>query len=64
VKKTIKLTPTIAPKNCTQKVTYSSSNIKIAKVSAKGVITGVKKGTCKIYVKCGSKKATVKVTVK
>jgi hypothetical protein len=64
VKKTVKLTPTITPKNCTQKVTYSSSNMKIAKVSPKGVITGVQKGTCKIYVKCGSKKVTVKVTVK
>jgi hypothetical protein len=63
VNKTYKLTPTITPSNCTQKITYSSSNAKIAKVSSSGKITGVKKGTCRVYVQCGSKKITVKVTV-
>ena len=49
-----------------KKVTWKSSNPKVAKVSAKGVITGVKPGTCTITAtaKDGSKKkAKCKVTV-
>lgn len=46
------------------KVTFNSSAKSIAKVSAKGKVTGVKKGTCKITVKAGSLTKTVKVTVK
>ena len=49
-----------------QKVTWSSSDTKIAKVSSKGVVTGVKSGTATITVKTaeGSFKAQCKVTVK
>ena len=32
-----------------RKVTYETTNPKIAKVSKKGVITGKKKGTCCVY---------------
>ena len=48
------------------KITYKSSNSKIAKVNAKGKVTAVKAGSCKITVKVkGAKKAaTCKITVK
>lgn len=47
------------------KVTFTSSNKKIATVNSKGIITARKKGTCKITVKTyNGKKAVVKVTVK
>lgn len=48
------------------KVTWSSSNKKIATVSKKGKITAKKKGTCTITVTAdkGGKTATIKVTVK
>ena len=57
------LKPVIAPVTSQQKVTYSSSNKKVATVSSKGVITAKKAGTAKITVKSGSKKVTVTVTV-
>ncbi|MFR7388606.1 MAG: Ig-like domain-containing protein [Blautia faecis] len=38
-----------------QKVTYTTSNKKVATVTAKGVITAKKKGTATITVKSGSK---------
>lgn len=47
----------------TSKFTYKSMNKKIAKVNKYGVITGVKKGSTKIRVKCGSKTVYVKVKV-
>ena len=47
-----------------QKVKYSTSNKKIATVSANGVIQAKKKGTVTITIKCGSLKKTCKVTVK
>lgn len=49
-----------------QKVTWSSSDTKIAKVDSKGVVTGVKLGTVTITAKTaeGSFKAQCKVTVK
>lgn len=56
------LRTTRAPLTTQQKVTYSSSNKKVATVSSKGVIKAKKKGTAKITVKSGSKKK--KITVK
>ena len=48
-----------------EKVTFKSTNKKVAKVTKKGVVKAVKKGKCKITVKTASgKKAVVKVTVK
>lgn len=47
-----------------QKVTWSSSNKKVATVSAKGKITAKKRGYCKITAKYGKKKLIYKVTVK
>lgn len=52
------------PLTSQQKLTYSSSSKKIAKVDKKGRITAVKKGKATITVKSGSKKVKIKVTVK
>ena len=46
------------------KVTYTSSNKKVATVTSKGVVKGVKKGTATITVKCNGMTAKFKVTVK
>lgn len=64
----ITLSPVIKPANATnQKLTYTSSNKNIAKVSSKGVVTLKKKGTVTITCKAkdgSKKKAKVKITVK
>lgn len=61
--KKVTLKPVISPITSAQKVSYSSSNKKIASVSKNGVITAKKSGTAKITVKSGSKKFVVTVTV-
>ncbi|MCD7715707.1 MAG: Ig-like domain-containing protein [Lachnospiraceae bacterium] len=62
--KTYTIKPTISPITSVQKVTYSSSNKKVATVNSKGKITAKKKGTATITVKSGSKSVKIKVTVK
>ena len=63
--KKVKLKAKLKPAIATEKVTFKSSNKKVAKVTKKGVVKAVKKGKCKITVKTASgKKAVVKVTVK
>lgn len=63
--KKVKLKAKLKPANATEKVTFKSSNKKVAKVTKNGVVKAVKKGKCKITVKTASgKKAIVKVTVK
>ena len=47
-----------------KKVKYTTSNKKVAKVSKKGVIKGLKKGKATITVNADGKKFKVKVTVK
>lgn len=64
VKKTAILKPVLAPKNSTEKITYKSSNTKVATVNSTGKITAKKKGTAYIYVKSGSKTVKCKVVVK
>ncbi len=59
--KTLKLKAKAVPKG---KITYKSSNKKIATVNKKGVVKGVKKGNCKLTLKCNGVKKTVKVKVK
>ena len=46
------------------KVTWKSSNKKVASVSPKGKVTAKKKGTVTITAKMGKKKLTCKITVK
>lgn len=65
--KTVKLKATLNPTNATnKKVTWKSSNKKVATVTSSGVVKGVKKGTATITVTTadGKKKASCKVTVK
>lgn len=57
------LTPVISPVSTLDKVTYTSSNKKVATVSKSGLITAKKSGTAKITVKSGKKKVTVTVKV-
>ena len=64
VKKKLTLVPVIYPITSVQKVTYKSSNKKVATVSSKGVVTAKKKGKTVITVKSGSKKVSIKITVK
>ena len=62
--KTLTLKPAVTPLTSVQKVTYRSSNKKVATVTSKGVIKAKKKGTAVITVKSGSKTAKCKITVK
>ena len=62
--KTIKMTTTLNPVTSADKITYSSQNKKIATVSSKGTIKGIKAGTTKITVKAGNKKLVITVKVK
>lgn len=63
-KQKVNLGTTLNPLTSQQKVTYTTSNKKVATVSKKGVVTAKGKGKAKITVKSGSKKVTVTVTVK
>ena len=63
--KTLKLKVKLTPKDAAPVLTWSSSNEKVAKVSAAGKVTALKKGKAKITVKAANgKKATIKITVK
>ena len=61
VGKTTKITAKAIPSG---KITYKSSNKKIATVSSNGTVKGIKKGTAKITVTCNGVSKTFKVTVK
>ena len=59
------LKATITPKKkVSKKVVWKTSNKKVATVTSKGVVKGIRKGTATITVQSGSKKLTCKVTVK
>ena len=66
--KTIKFAVTVAPSNANnKKLTYSSSNKKVATVNSKGVIKGIKAGTVTITAKAkdrSNKVVKIKVKVK
>lgn len=65
VGKTASLKATMTPANSTDKLTWKSSNKKVATVTDKGIVKGIKKGNAIITVTTSSKKkATCKVTVK
>ena len=61
VGKTTKIAAKATPSG---KITYKSSNSKIATVSSKGVVKGKKKGTAKITVTCNGVKKVFTVKVK
>ena len=61
VGKTTKITAKATPSG---KITYKSSNKKIATISSNGTVKGIKKGTAKITVTCNGVSKTFKVTVK
>ena len=61
--KTLTLKATLTPSNTTDKVTWKSSNTKVATVSSTGVVKGIKYGTCTITATINGKKATCKITV-
>ena len=61
---TYTLSPVVSLITSTHKVTYKSSNKKVATVTKAGKIKGVKKGTATIKVKSGTVTKKVKVTVK
>ena len=50
-------------KNNKKKVKWSTSSKKIAKVTKKGKVTAVRKGTCRVYAKVSGKKLSCKVVV-
>lgn len=62
--KSLTLKPKLSPKGAEAKITYKSSNNKVATVNANGKITAKKKGTAVITVKAGNVKATCTITVK
>jgi uncharacterized protein YjdB len=64
----VTFTPTIVPSNTTDKITWSSNKTSVATVSAtsggaKGTIFAKSPGTATITVTCGSKSASITVTV-
>ena len=63
VKKKATIKTYLTPKNTSEKVTYKTSNKKIATVDKKGKVTAKKAGTATITVKSGSKSVKVNVTV-
>ena len=56
------LTYTVEPSDCTQEVTFESSDESIATVNAQGKVVAVKGGSATITVKCGTKSAECLVT--
>ena len=63
-KQILKVTPVIAPVTSTQKVTYTTSNEKVATVASNGQITAKARGTAYITAKSGNKNVKIKITVK
>lgn len=62
--KSVTLKPVVSPITSQEKVTYRSSNKKIATVSSKGVVKGRRKGTVTITVKSGKVTKKINITVK
>lgn len=59
----VQLSATVYPTGTEQTVTWSSKDESVAKVSDKGVVTGVGKGTTTITVECGGVKADCTVYI-
>ena len=63
-KKSCTLVPQILPITSVEKITFTSSNKKVATVTSKGRVTAKKKGTAVITVKAGKIKVKCKITVR
>lgn len=59
----VKLKATFSPKKAKTKITWKSSNKKVATVSSSGVVKGRKKGKATITAKAMGKKATCRIQV-
>lgn len=59
----LRLKPVLTPISSQEGISYKSSNKKVARVSAKGVVRGLKEGTAKITVSSGNLKFVIKLTV-
>lgn len=64
VDNSFKLTVKVTPSNCTEEVTFTSSNTDVATVNRDGTIHPVNLGTCDIIVTCDKKSVVCKVHVK
>ena len=62
--KSFTIKPKLTPSGAEAKITYSSSNKKVATVNAKGKVTAKRKGTAVITVKAGSIVRTCEIIVK
>ena len=62
--KSFTINPKLTPSGAEAKITYSSSNKKVATVDAKGKVTAKKAGKANITVKAGKVTRTCVVTVK
>lgn len=61
-----KITPSVTPADANPKCFFASGDTDVATVDSDGNVTGVKKGTCKVVVRCASKPSVmceVEVTV-
>ncbi len=60
----LRLNATLSPRKAASRLTWSSSNKKVAKVSSKGKVTALKAGKATITVRtCNGKKAKVRIRV-
>ena len=64
MKKSLQLKLTRTPITASDKVTWRTSNQKVATVNKNGKVTAKKAGKVTITVKANGKKATCKITVK
>lgn len=62
--KTVTLKPVRKPATAQEKITYSTSDKKIATVTSKGVVKGIRKGKATITVRSGKIKKKVTVVIK
>jgi len=64
VDNSFKLSVKVTPSNCTEEVTFTSSNTDVATVNRDGSIRPVNLGTCNIIATCDKKSVACKVHVK
>lgn len=62
--KSYTLKTSLSPKNTTEKVSWKSSDKKVASVNQSGKVTGLKKGSAVITATSGGKKKSCRVTVR